>query len=82
MALTEYQKMVALSPFRYPLEDLFQVMQILARPEEWSVFGVEINGVLFEMHKAAVTRRLNPPGNFAKLMENVAKNPSDFSKSY
>lgn len=82
MPLTTYQKRVALSPFHYPLKDLYVVMEIIARPEERQAFGEETMGVIFNMHKAAVSRRLNAPANFRELMGEVDKNISSYTKSY
>lgn len=80
MVLSDYQIMVASSPFRYPGKDVYDVMVLLGDRGNWEYFQGGIHGILFDLQKAAVSRGIQIPGNFALILSEVNLNPSVYSR--
>lgn len=77
--LTRYQRMVAMAPYHYPIEDVMGVMELLGGDGRKDEFGDETWAVIFSLHQASLARNIPVPSNFALLMQRVENNPSEYS---
>ena len=78
--MTKWQRIHAQSPHRASPTELYRVMEILSDHTTWKEFGEERFAIVLNVHKAALTKRIQIPMGFANLVQNLNNDPSLFKR--